>query len=102
LRTGLDYLQHKDQFNPDSLVITLSYFIAFMAMDFATVALAFIIERDENWRLMLWLGLQRFCYRQILYYVVVKSVVAALFGPFVGWGKLDRKATVSLPVVERR
>ena len=97
LRTGLDYLQHQDQFNPDSLVITLIYFAAFMATDFAAVALAFIIERNENWRLMLWLGLQRFCYRQILYYVVIKSAVTALLGPFVGWGKLDRKATVSLP-----
>lgn len=102
LRTGLDYLQHKNQFNPDSLIITLVYFIAFMATDFAAVALAFIIERNENWKLMLWLGLQRFGYRQILYYVVVKSVVAALLGPLVGWGKLDRKATVSLPLADRR
>ncbi len=97
LRTGLDYLQHHDQYNPDNLLITLAYFIAFMATDFAAVALAFIIERNENWRLMLWLGLQRFCYRQILYYVVVKSAITALLGLFVGWGKLDRKATVSIP-----
>jgi peptidoglycan-N-acetylglucosamine deacetylase len=97
LTTGLDYLQHGNQFNPDNLMITLAYFFAFMATDFAAVALAFIIERNENWRLMLWLGLQRFGYRQILYYVVVKSAVMALLGPFVGWGKLDRKATVSLP-----
>jgi cellulose synthase/poly-beta-1,6-N-acetylglucosamine synthase-like glycosyltransferase/peptidoglycan/xylan/chitin deacetylase (PgdA/CDA1 family)/spore germination protein YaaH len=102
LRTGLDYLQHKSQFNPDSLIITLAYFLAFMATDFAAVALAFIIERNENWRLMLWLGLQRLGYRQILYYVVVKSVVKAMFGPLVGWGKLDRKATVSLPLTDRR
>ncbi|MFZ0558920.1 MAG: glycosyltransferase [Methylovirgula sp.] len=100
LRTGLDYLQHRNQFDPDSLMITLAYFLAFMATDFAAVALAFIIERNENWRLMLWLGLQRFCYRQILYYVVVKSAIAALLGPFVGWGKLDRKATVTLPLAD--
>ncbi len=101
LRTGLDYLQHKNQFNPDSLVITLIYFLAFMATDFAAVALAFIIERNENWKLMLWLGLQRFGYRQILYYVVVKSLIKALFGALVGWGKLDRKATVSMPLSDR-
>jgi peptidoglycan-N-acetylglucosamine deacetylase len=46
---------------------------------------------------MLWLGFQRVGYRQILYYVVVKSVVTAALGPLVGWGKLDRKATVSVP-----
>ncbi len=68
-----------------------------MAMDFLAVALAFVIERKENWRLMLWLGLQRIGYRQILYYVVVKSVITALLGPLVGWNKLDRKATVSVP-----
>jgi hypothetical protein len=39
--------------------------------------------------------LQRFGYRQIMYYVVVKSVVKALQGRFVGWGKLERKATVT-------
>jgi peptidoglycan-N-acetylglucosamine deacetylase len=96
-RTGLDYLEHGDQFNPDNLAVTFAYFVAFMAFDFAAVAIAFIIERNENWKLMLWLGLQRLGYRQILYYVVVKSVIAALLGPLVGWGKLDRKATVSLP-----
>jgi peptidoglycan-N-acetylglucosamine deacetylase len=97
LHTGLDYLQHRNQFNPDNLLITLVYFGLFMATDFLAVALAFVIEGKENWRLMLWLGLQRIGYRQILYYVVVKSVITALLGPLVGWNKLDRKATVSMP-----
>jgi peptidoglycan-N-acetylglucosamine deacetylase len=97
IHTGLDYLQHQNQFNPDNFYITLVYFSLFMATDFLAVALAFVIERKENWRLMLWLGLQRIGYRQILYYVVVKSVITALLGPLVGWGKLDRKATVSVP-----
>jgi peptidoglycan-N-acetylglucosamine deacetylase len=97
LHTGLDYLQHRNQFNPDNLYITLFYFGMFMATDFLAVALAFVIERKENWRLMFWLALQRVGYRQILYYVVVKSVITALLGPLVGWNKLDRKATVSVP-----
>ena len=29
-----------------------------------------------------------------MYYVVVKSVMTAIRGPLVGWGKLTRKATV--------
>ena len=91
LHTGLDYLQHRNQFNPDNLLITLVYFGIFMATDFLAVALAFVIEGKENWRLMLWLGLQRIGYRQILYYVVVKSVITALLGPLVGWNKLDRR-----------
>jgi hypothetical protein len=31
----------------------------------------------------------------LMYYVVVKSVTTAMRGSSVGWGKLERKATVS-------
>jgi hypothetical protein len=41
--------------------------------------------------------LQRFGYRQLLYYVLSKSVASAAKGHFVGWGKLDRKATLVVP-----
>ena len=44
--------------------------------------------------LLWWLPLQRFGYRQIMYYVVVRSLWTALRGPFVGWGKLERHGTV--------
>lgn len=39
--------------------------------------------------------LQRFGYRQLMYYVVFKAVLAASLGPLVGWGKLERKSTVA-------
>jgi peptidoglycan-N-acetylglucosamine deacetylase len=45
------------------------------------------------------LFLQRFCYRQVMYYVMIKSVAMAIRGPVVGWGKLERKATVETTVV---
>jgi len=32
----------------------------------------------------------------VMYYVMVKSVAAAARGAIVGWGKLDRKATVAV------
>ena len=44
---------------------------------------------------MPWLVLQRFGYRQLMYYVVIKAGFAALFGPLVGWNKLERKSTVN-------
>ena len=44
---------------------------------------------------MPWLVLQRFGYRQLMYYVVVKAMLAAGLGPLVGWGKLERKATLT-------
>ena len=64
-------------------------------VDLGSAALAFAIERREKLTLLPWLVLQRFGYRQLMYYVVLKAGFAALFGPMVGWNKLDRKSTVS-------
>ena len=96
LWTGLDYLQHQDQFTPDSLIRTGLFFALFMVVDAGAAVLAFSLEKTEDWRLLLWLPLQRFGYRQIMYYVVVKSVLKALTGPMVGWGTIDRTASVRL------
>ncbi len=54
----------------------------------------FLLERREEWSLLIWLPLQRFWYRQLMYYVAVKSTLIAIRGQAVGWGKLERKATV--------
>lgn len=91
-----DYLQHGDQFDPSHLQLTLFYYAVFILVDLATAVAAFMFEKRENWHLLWWLVLQRFGYRQLLYYVLTKSVSKAARGHFVGWGKLERKATVSL------
>jgi len=39
--------------------------------------------------------LQRFGYRQVMYWIVLKALGAAALGPLVGWGKLERKSTVA-------
>ena len=39
------------------------------------------LERRENWRLMFWLVPQRFGYRQIMYYVVIKALIQAWRSP---------------------
>jgi peptidoglycan-N-acetylglucosamine deacetylase len=100
IKTGVDYLQHRDQFDPSNLYLTTVYFLAFMALDTAAVAIALAMERDEEWRLLPLLALQRFGYRQILYYVAVKSIFSAAAGTRVGWGKLERKGSVSGPESE--
>jgi hypothetical protein len=40
---------------------------------------------------------QRFVYRPLLSYVIWKSILHALRGALVGWGKLQRTASVSMP-----
>jgi hypothetical protein len=73
--------------------------LLFTAIDFGTSVLAFRMEPAEDKRLLAWLIPQRFVYRQLMYYVAIKSVLAALRGFEVGWGKLERKATVT-PIPE--
>jgi len=95
VRSFTDYLQHGEQFNSDNLIVTATYYAVFMAVDLTAAAIAFFIEKNEDRSLLWWLVLQRFGYRQIMYYVVIKSVFKALQGRLVGWGKLERKATVT-------
>ncbi|HEX7974927.1 MAG TPA: hypothetical protein VF498_10990 [Anaerolineales bacterium] len=73
----------------------LLYYALFLVVDFLSAFVAFLLERKENWRLLAWLFFQRFLYRQLMYYVAIKTAITALRGRIAGWGKLERKATVS-------
>ena len=69
---------------------------AFIFLDLSAGALGMALERRAPWVDLIWMPVQRFGYRQLMYYVVVKSVVSALRGGRVGWGKLERRATVTV------
>jgi cellulose synthase/poly-beta-1,6-N-acetylglucosamine synthase-like glycosyltransferase len=73
----------------------LTYYAAFFVLDFFGSALAVRLDKEDPKQLA-WLFWQRFFYRQFMYYVILKSIMAALKGGIVGWGKLHRKATVAL------
>ena len=94
IATGLDYLQHRGHFDDTNLLRMLLFYAAFMTVDLAASILAFAMEKKEKWSLLWWLVLQRFGYRQLMYYVVLRSVWSAIRGPSVGWGTQTRKATV--------
>jgi cellulose synthase/poly-beta-1,6-N-acetylglucosamine synthase-like glycosyltransferase len=94
----LERLEHPHEYAITNLNAVLFFYALFLAVDWLAAAFAFVLEKDEQWSLLWWLFLQRFCYRQVMYYVMVKSVLRAVQGAVVGWGKLERKATVeSLP-----
>jgi hypothetical protein len=90
---AFDRLQHPFDYSSSNLQRVLFYYALFLAIDWITAGFAFLLERRERWSLLWWLFLQRFCYRQVMYYVMIKSVTMAIRGPVVGWGKLERKAT---------
>lgn len=93
---GLERWEHPNEYLLSNLTSTLGYYALFLAVDALAAAFAFALERREQWSLLWWLFLQRFCYRQVMYYVMVRSVMTALHGTIVGWGKLERKATVTI------
>ncbi len=80
----------------------LTYYAVFLIVDWLASILAFTLEPDEDKWLTWLIFLQRFAYRQVMYWVVVRSVFAALRGRLVGWGKLERKATVELETATSR
>ncbi len=77
------------------VVTLLGYWAVFSTVELAGAWLAFRLDREDK-RLLGWLLLQRFVYRQLMYYVIVKSLVVAVRGSLVGWGKFERKGTVSV------
>ncbi|MBK8507200.1 MAG: glycosyltransferase [Candidatus Competibacter sp.] len=92
---AFNYWQHPAEFSADALWQVLFYYALFVTVDYLAAVLAFALERRESWSLLVWLFWQRFFYRQLMYYVAIKSALSSLRGVLVGWGKLERKATVS-------
>jgi cellulose synthase/poly-beta-1,6-N-acetylglucosamine synthase-like glycosyltransferase len=86
---------HPVEWSPDDLQRPLFFWAAFVFLDLSAGALGMALERRAPWGDLVWMPIQRFGYRQLMYYVVVKSIDAALHGARVGWGKLERRATAA-------
>ena len=71
------------------------YYAAMVGAEFLGAALALWMDRG-NWGLLPWLFVQKLVYRQLIYFVILKSILAALRGGSVRWGKLDRRGTAQL------
>ena len=73
----------------------LVYWLAFTAVDVICGAIAYWLEPREKRYPVHLLVAQRVVYRQLMYSVVLRAVGAALTGPRVGWGKLERSGRVA-------
>ena len=95
---GLQSRYHPSS-NPFSSVShSLIFYGVFIAVDALAAVVAFSLEPTEDWALLPWLFLQRFFYRQLMYFVAIKAAITAVRGSAVGWGSLERKATVQSAV----
>ncbi|MDI1364069.1 MAG: glycosyltransferase, partial [bacterium] len=89
-------LAHPVEWRPDDTIQGLLYWAVFILVDLSAGALGMALERRAPWADLPYLPVQRFGYRQLMYYVVVKSVVAAVRGGSVGWGKLERRGSAAV------
>ena len=73
----------------------LIYYLLFLVIELITGAVAFSFEHERKGRLA-WLIPQRFYYRQIMYYVAIKSIIHAIKGELMAWGVLKRTGNVQV------
>jgi cellulose synthase/poly-beta-1,6-N-acetylglucosamine synthase-like glycosyltransferase/peptidoglycan/xylan/chitin deacetylase (PgdA/CDA1 family)/spore germination protein YaaH len=91
---------HPETTSSADLVKLLIFFFAFLVIDFAASALAFLLERKhpaskgDAW-LLFHIWIQRFTYRQLFSWVLLKTVKRAIDGKPFNWDKLERTATMS-------
>lgn len=71
----------------------LAYYVAFVLIDAAVSLMAFLFEKESLGRIV-WLIPQRLVYRQLMYYILFKSIRKALKGELQTWGTLHRTGNV--------
>ncbi len=97
---AIDKHFHPETASADSFYKLLTFFVAFLVIDFVTSVLAFALERKhpaskgDGW-LLFHIWIQRFTYRQLFSWVLIKTVKRAIDGKPFNWDKLERTAKMS-------
>jgi len=71
----------------------LAYYVGFVLIDFIVAIIAFWMQK-EDFKKLVYIIPQRFIWRQLMYYVLFKSLRKALKGELSGWGALKRTGNV--------
>jgi len=71
----------------------IAYYVGFVLIDFVVAIIAFWMQK-EDYRKLVYIIPQRFIWRQLMYYVLFKSIRRALKGELHGWGALKRTGNV--------
>lgn len=72
----------------------ITYYIIFSGIDIAGAAVAFAFEK-EDFRKLIWMIPQRLVYRQLMYFILFKSIKKAVKGEIQNWGVLQRTGNVA-------
>lgn len=73
----------------------LSYYLAFFVIESMAALLAYALEGEWPTDLK-WFFAQRVYFRFLMHFILAKSLVYAIKGRMVGWGKLERTASVEV------
>lgn len=79
----------------------LAYYIVFILVDCIVSFIAFWMEK-EDYKKLVYIIPQRFIWRQLMYYVLFKSIRKAVKGELSGWGVLKRTGTVNVKEAENK
>jgi cellulose synthase/poly-beta-1,6-N-acetylglucosamine synthase-like glycosyltransferase/peptidoglycan/xylan/chitin deacetylase (PgdA/CDA1 family)/spore germination protein YaaH len=91
---------HPNTTSSADLYKLIAFFAAFLLIDFAASALAFMLERKhpaskgDAW-LLFHIWIQRFTYRQLFSWVLIRTVKRAIDGKSFSWDKLERTGKMS-------
>ena len=83
-----------------SIWLIAVFWNCFTAVDLLCCQIAYRLDGAGMQVPVLQLLMQRFGYRQLMYAVIVRAVIAALCGPHVGWGKLKRSGRQTTESIE--
>jgi cellulose synthase/poly-beta-1,6-N-acetylglucosamine synthase-like glycosyltransferase len=85
--------QEPAEYSTNAPQLVLFSYIFLLAVDFLVSLIALMLDK-EDWQLLVWLFPQRYFFRYMNYNMIFKSIITRLQSKIVGWGKLERKATV--------
>jgi peptidoglycan-N-acetylglucosamine deacetylase len=77
-----------------ALWVVGSYTFVFL-IELSAALLAFALEPNEQKTLLWCLPVQRICYRQVMYVIMIQAMLACLRGDAQGWNKLKRVGSVT-------
>ena len=77
-------------------VVVLPYMLVFLLTDLILAVIACRMEREPLWKAWIIIPM-RFIYRPLFSWVIWKSIFQAVRGVLIGWGKLERTASVNIP-----
>jgi cellulose synthase/poly-beta-1,6-N-acetylglucosamine synthase-like glycosyltransferase/spore germination protein YaaH/peptidoglycan/xylan/chitin deacetylase (PgdA/CDA1 family) len=80
--------------DPESMQKISLYYLIFFLVDVLVAIMAFSFE-NERMKRLLWLIPQRFVYRQLMYFVLFRSLKKAMKGEKQSWGLLKRTGNVN-------